>query len=91
MENNSLGSIKLSRLKAIIEAVEKHNHDDIDMDLSAEFLIPSCFPELWKNFQNNINHQHTLGYIEGYNDGIEARRNKKNQYSAEPEENAQWN
>lgn len=87
MENNSLGSIKLSRLKVIIEAVEKHNHDDIDMDLNAEFLIPSCFPELWKNFQENVSRQYTLGYIEGYKDGLEGREKKEGYYSVESEEN----
>lgn len=88
MNDNSVGSVKLSKIKSIIEAVEKHNHDDIDMDISAEFLIPSCFPEIWKNFQNNISHQYTLGYIAGYKDGKDF---KDERFQAEPEDNAQWN
>ena len=91
MENNSLGSIKLSRLKSIIEAVEKHSHDDIDLDISAEFLIPSCFPEIWKNFQENISRQYTFGYIAGYNDGKNELPKKADPFSVEPEDNAQWN
>ena len=84
MNDNSVGSVKLSKIKNIIEAVEKHNHDDIDMDISAEFLIPSCFPEIWKNFQNNVAHQYTLGYIAGYEDG---KNSKDERFQVDSEDN----
>lgn len=73
MENNSLGSIKLSKLEKIIEAVKKHYEETPErfeeIELSAEFLIPSCFPELYKNFQNNMKDQYTKGYIQGLKEG----------------------
>lgn len=69
----SLGKVKLSKVESIIATVKKHYEDSPerleDVELTAEFLIPSCFPEIYKNFQNNIKDQYTKGYIEGYNEG----------------------
>lgn len=76
----SLGKVKLSKVETIIAAVKKHYEDTPeryeDIELTAEFLIPSCFPEIYKNFQNNINNQYTKGYIEGYNEGKNNSENK---------------
>lgn len=75
MEEKSLGSVKLSRLEKIISAVKLHQHDDIDIDISAEFLIPSCFPGMWKNFQENTHLYYTQGYIDG-------RKSMEEEYAA---------
>ena len=65
--NDSLGTIKLSKLKRIIKKLEAY-YKETDKDLSAEFLIPSLFPQLGKNFQNNIKEYYTKGYIAGQSD-----------------------
>lgn len=81
MNEYNLGSIKLTQLEKIIQKVKDHYKDEPerleDLTLSAEFLIISCFPELYKNFENNISEYHTQGYIEGYNDGVNNREKKK--------------
>lgn len=73
MENNSLGSIKLEKLERIIESIKNYYKDTPkrfeDIEISAEFLIPSCFPQLYKNFQNNIKDQYTKGYMQGLKEG----------------------
>lgn len=68
MKDESLGSVKLSRLKKIIEAAEKYNHDDVDMDISFEYLVGSCFPKVLENVQNKMSYIHTQGYIQGRED-----------------------
>lgn len=60
--------VKLSRLKHVISSAEKHNHDDIDMDISFEFIIASCFPKIYDNIKNRLAFEHTQGYIEGRED-----------------------
>lgn len=60
--------VKLSRLKKIVEAAEKHNHDEIDIDISFEFLVGSCFPNVLNNIKERLNFEHTQGYIEGRED-----------------------
>lgn len=68
--NEPFATIKLSQLKRIIAAWEaiKCKDSDEDVEMTIEYLIGSCFPGLWKKFQDNIREQYTLGYIEGTKD-----------------------
>ena len=70
-EFKPFATVKISKVKRIIEtweAVNGHAKDE-DGDITMEYLIVGCFPELWKNFQNNIREQYTKGYIEGFKEG----------------------
>lgn len=71
---NNIDIVKLSRLKRIVRSLEimceENNKEDID--ITFEFLIGSCFPSCYSNVQKALQHQYTLGYIEGTkNCGIE--------------------
>lgn len=65
MEKENLGNVKLSFLEKMIRELKKQNKAKNDLDISAEFLIPSCFPQLWKNYNDNIHAHYTQGFIDG--------------------------
>lgn len=64
-----LNTVKLTRLKKIIESLEKvfesSGVSKEDADVSFEYIIASCFPTCFENIQKELQHQYTLGYIEG--------------------------
>lgn len=53
--------IPFSKLKKI---VEQNNHLPDDAPITFEFMC-MLFPTIWDNIQKELNHQYTLGYIEG--------------------------
>lgn len=73
MSTEVLSKVKLEKIKRMIESVEKHYEADLeriaDIDLSFEFVIASLFPDIFKRIEEKINHEHTLGFIEGYEAG----------------------
>lgn len=66
--NKELDFVKLSRLKKIIDLLEKNNQTEEDIDVAFEYIIASCFPRVWKNIQKVLSEEHTKGYIEGRED-----------------------
>lgn len=68
--NEPFATVKLSKLKRVIAAWEaiKCKDSDEDVDVTIEYLIVSCFPDLWKKFQDNIRDQYTRGYMAGVKD-----------------------
>ena len=42
--------------------------DNEKTEISFEFIIASLFPTCWKNIQNEMSRQYTLGYISGQED-----------------------
>lgn len=72
-EFKPFATVKVSKIRRVIaawEAIKGHTKDeDGDIDMTMEYLIVSCFPDLWKNFQNNIRDQYTKGYMEGFKEG----------------------
>ena len=61
-----LDTIKFTRVREILDKVEKEYHGDIDgLELSFEFLIGTFYPHVLKNIQNALYREHTLGFIEG--------------------------
>lgn len=65
----NLDSVKLSRIKAAVESIEKHFQDTPerleDVEVSFEYIIGSFFPKIWENIQNALKEEHTKGFIEG--------------------------
>lgn len=72
-EFKPFATVKVSKIKRVIaawEAIKGYTKDeDGDIDMTMEYLIVSCFPDLWRNFQNNIRDQYTKGYMEGFKEG----------------------
>lgn len=61
-------TIKLSRLKKMIASLENSGSPIKDPDLNFEYIVGSLYPTLYKNIMNEINHQYTLGYLQGRED-----------------------
>lgn len=68
MNNKELDVVKLSRLKKIIDLLERNNKDKEDFEVAFEYIIASCFPRVWENIQKVLADEHTKGYIEGRED-----------------------
>ena len=60
-----IDSITFEKLKKIINKLEKDNIKS-DTPISFEFLISSCFPNIYENMKKEM----TLQYIEGYKAGL---------------------
>lgn len=57
-------AITYKKLKKVIEPLEKMNFKDEDM-VSFEYIIGSCFPNIYDNIQKRIREVYTQGYIDG--------------------------
>lgn len=66
----SFATVKLSKLKKILATWEsiKTPDENGEIEVTMEYLIGSCFPDLWRRFQDNIRDQYTKGYIAGVKD-----------------------
>lgn len=60
-------TITYKKLKKIINNLEKRNFRDEDM-VSFEYIIGSCFPNVYKNIQEKLKEVYTQGYIDGKED-----------------------
>lgn len=58
-------TIKLSKLKHLVERMEKDCPDGEDMDISFFMLVGSCFPQSLVKVKEAL----TAAYIDGYNAG----------------------
>lgn len=57
-------TVKYGKLKKIIEALETMELTD-DSDVSFEYVVGSCFPEIYQNIKKEIHIQYTKGYMDG--------------------------
>lgn len=57
-------SVSYKSFKKIVSAIEKLNLTDEDQ-ISFEFIVGSCFPNVMKNIKEELRKQFTLGFAEG--------------------------
>ena len=67
--------VYVSDLEKLAERVRK-NTGEQNVEISFEFIIASLFPTSWKNIQDALTHQYTLGYIQGRKDEQEEHRQR---------------
>lgn len=73
--DENLDKVRFMHIKRVIEQVEKtYNGNTDELELSFEFVIASLFPQVYKNIQERLNKEHTMGYIEGYKAASAAMR-----------------
>jgi hypothetical protein len=65
-KEKNIDTVKLSHLDKMVKTLKAKNKKDID--ISFEFIIASCFPRCFKNIQDSLKEQYTLGYIQGLNE-----------------------
>lgn len=72
----SIVSTKLSTIEKMIASIKKQAGDN-DVELSFEYIIGSLFPTAWKNIQDDLSRQYTLGYIQARSAMISERADKE--------------
>ena len=60
-------TVKRETLDKVYKAVKKHDMKEITF----EFLVGSCFPEIMNNIKEEMRRQYTLGYTEGLKEKAE--------------------
>lgn len=60
-------TVKRETLDKVYKAVKKHDMKEITF----EFLVSSCFPEIMNNIKEEMRRQYTLGYTEGLKEKTE--------------------
>ena len=61
-------TVKYGTLKKVVKAIDKINPTD-DTEISFEYLVGSCFPNVLKNIKQALHTQYTNGYVEGLREG----------------------
>lgn len=72
----SIVSTKLSTIEKMIASIKKQVGDN-DVELSFEYIIGSLFPTAWKNIQDDLSRQYTLGYIQARSTMVSERTDKE--------------
>ncbi len=57
-------NVSFRKLKKIVKHLEKINFKDKDL-VSFDYVVGSCFPNIYKNIQLEIRKSYTKGYIDG--------------------------
>ena len=57
-------TVTYGKLKKIMKQLRQMNFQDDD-EVSFEFIIGSCFPDIYNNIQEEMRRQHAMGYAEG--------------------------
>lgn len=57
-------TVTYGKLKKIMKRLRQMNFQDSD-EVSFEFIIGSCFPDIYNNIQEEMRRQHAMGYAEG--------------------------
>ena len=70
-------TVKYGTLKKIMERLEKTNLND-ESEITFEFLVGSCFPNILNNIKTEIHKQYTKGYIEGKRESKQLNKQNKN-------------
>ena len=69
-------TVKYGLLKQVVNALDKKGFND-DSDVSFEYIVGSCFPDILKNIKDRIRLAHMQGYTQKLEDeGIEYIRVK---------------
>ncbi len=61
-------TVKYDTLKKMVKALEKTNPTK-DTDVSFEFIVGSCFPNVLENIKKEMHKQYTNGYVAGLQEG----------------------
>lgn len=69
----NIPSVYISNLEELTKRIRNVSGEE-NVEISFEFIIASLFPTSWKNIQAALNHQYTLGYIQGQKDAEQERR-----------------
>ncbi len=66
---NDFGSVPSTKVEQLIAKIrrDKKLPEDATVSIPFSVLIISCFPGLWKNFEEVLKKEHEKGFIEGYN------------------------
>lgn len=56
--------VSREKFDKVVDIVQRDNLDEI----SFEFIVGSCFPQVLENIQTALKTQHALGYAEGVRD-----------------------
>ncbi len=67
MEENDYGTIKLEKLNKIIDNYVLMTNKKENIEIPFQYLINSCFPNLYKIFEDKIKDAYTKGFIAGTN------------------------
>lgn len=59
---------KMETLTKVYKILKKNNIKEV----SFEFLVGSCFPNVMDNIKEEMRRQYTMGYVEGQKDRNEA-------------------
>ena len=60
-------TVKYGVLKKVVEALDSDKITD-DTEISFEYVVGSCFPNVMRNIKQALYHQYTNGYIDGLKD-----------------------
>ena len=64
---DSIDRVNLSRIKKMVESLEKSLGDTIeDVEVSFEYVVGSLFPTVFTNVMDRLKQEHMNGYLEGY-------------------------
>lgn len=66
-ETYGIPNVYVSDLEKLARRIQ-HVTGNEGTEVSFEFIIASLFPTCWKNIQDAMNRQYTLGYIAGTKD-----------------------
>ena len=61
-------TVKYGKLRKMMKMLKKTNQND-DTDVSFEFIVGSCFPNILENIKAEIRNQYTIGYTQGLKEG----------------------
>lgn len=70
-------NVEYGKLKKIIAQLKKNNFKDSDL-VSFEYIVGSCFPNIYENIKTEIRTAYTKGYIEGLSSKEDASNNDIN-------------
>lgn len=63
---------KMETLTKVYKILKKNNIKEV----SFEFLVGSCFPNVMDNIKEEMRRQYTMGYVEGQKDRSEMQNNR---------------
>lgn len=63
-KTNNIDIVPLTHLERLTQKIRKDNPNVEDINISFEFLIASCFPNVWNNIQEKLRDEHMKGYLE---------------------------
>ena len=79
---DNIDKIPFSKLKRMVESIENHfveTPERLDeVELSFEYIIGSCFPNVFENIKDALKQEHTKGYIEGLQERELLNETKRN-------------